>query len=351
MNSSVDFLRHRLRNQHLVTPSLTKSDEIVSHLVAVQAQVWDMAKWAIGLRAPDLTDGDVEAAFNAGLLLRTHVLRPTWHFVAPADIRWMLALSGPRVTAFNASMARKLELDRSLLNRSNDVLAAALAGGKFLTRPALQAALAAAGIHAEGQRLAYVVMQAELDAVVCSGPRLGKQFSYALLDERVPPTRALARDEALFELTRRYFTSRSPATLHDFVWWSGLTMQDARSGVAMLPPEFVQRNLGGQTYVFLPQALAEVSLQQTTFLLPDYDEYGISYKNRSALFTEGPPVSAGNGTYPHVLVMDGVAAGTWKRTDQGKTVQVETTLVQSPDEPRQRALLAAVDQYRRFFQR
>lgn len=350
MNTPSDLLRHRLLNQRLAVTSFTKPEEIVAWLVAMQAQVWDMAKWAIGMRVPGLTYADVEAAFNAGTILRTHVLRPTWHFVTPADIRWLLALSGPRVTVFNAPMARKLDLDRPLLNRTNDVLAAALVGGKHLMRSALQAALAEAGIQAEGQRLAYIVMQAELDGVVCSGPRLGKQFTYALLDERVPQTPTFSRDEALFELARRYFTSRGPATVHDFVWWSGLTVQDARNGVAMLPAEFVRQTIDGQACVFLPQDLPEFSSLETTFLLPDYDEYGISYRNRSALFVDGPPVSAGNGTYPHVAVVDGVAAGTWQRTDKGKSVRVETTTARSLNDPQQRALETAVDRYRRFFQ-
>lgn len=346
-----ELLRHRLHNQHLTASPFTRPEQLVSHLVAMQSQVWDMAKWAIGLRLPDATDASVEAAFNEGRILRTHVLRPTWHFVAPADIRWLLALSGPRVTAFNGSMARKLGLGRALFNRGNDAVSKALEGGKFLTRAQLQTALAEAGIRVEGQHLAYVVMQAELDGVLCSGPRLGRQFSYALLDERVPPTPALPRDEALAELARRYFATRGPATLADLAWWSGLTMTDVRRGVSMLPKDFEQREMGGQMCVFLPQDLSEVFPPKTTFLLPDYDEYGIAYKNREALFGDTHLARAGNGAMPHAVVVDGVVAGTWKRADVGKHVRVNTMTFQPPDPVRQQALNAAVERYRRFFQR
>ncbi|MBC7890899.1 MAG: winged helix DNA-binding domain-containing protein [Sphingobacteriaceae bacterium] len=153
-----NLLRHRLFHQHLAETTFTKPEQIVSHLGAMQAQEWAHAKWAIGLRIPGLTDADVEAAFNAGTILRTHVLRPTWHFVSPADIRWLLALSGPRVQAGNAFMYRKTELDDALFRRCHAVFTRALEGGKHLTRSALQLALAGAGIQAEGQRLGYVMM-------------------------------------------------------------------------------------------------------------------------------------------------------------------------------------------------
>ncbi len=338
-----DLRRHRLFHQHLAETTFTKPEQIVSHLGAMQSQEWAMAKWAIGLRIPGLTDADVEAAYNAGAILRTHVLRPTWHFVSPADIRWMLALSGPRVQAGNALMYRKTELDNVLFRRCHVVFTRALEGGKHLTRPALQAALAGAGIQAEGQRLGYVMMQAELEGLVCSGPRQGKQFTYALLDERVPPTPALSREESLAALCLRYFGSRGPATLANFTWWSGLTMKDARAGVATSPAPFVRETFDGQEHFFVPTEACLTPAHQTTFLLPDYDEYGISYKNRSALFVGGPPVSAGNGTYPHTLVVEGVAAGSWKCVLNRKDVAVKPSAPLT--EAQQRAVQTATDQY------
>ncbi len=199
-----------------------------------------------------VTDADVDRAFDDGRILRTHFLRPTWHFVAPADIRWMLALSGPRVNATNAHYYRKVGLDDRTLARCLTAVERALEGGRSLTRQELRSVLQKAGLQSAGMRLAYVMMRAELDGVVCSGPRRGKQFTYALLDERVPRSSSLDRDEALAALARRYFSSHGPATLRDYVWWSGLTARDARAGIEMAKPALVQDNLNDLTYWHAP---------------------------------------------------------------------------------------------------
>ena len=161
----------RLRNQWLTRTTFRDPAEVVAWLGAVQSQDYPGAKWALGQRAIGSTDASVERAFNEGAILRTHILRPTWHFVAPADLRWMMALSGPRVDARCRTYYTKLELDPALLNRSRKVFERALEGGHQLTRTELQQALARAKIAVAGIRLAFVVMRAELDAVICSGAR------------------------------------------------------------------------------------------------------------------------------------------------------------------------------------
>ena len=196
----------------------------------MQSQDYPGAKWAIGLRA-DVTDEDVERACDDGAIIRTHILRQTWHFIARDDIRWMLALSGPRVNAVNAHYYRKMKLDERTFSRSRTVVERVLRDRQHLTRPELKAALGRAGIVADGPRLAFLIMRIELDAVVCSGPRHGGQLTYALLEERVPRAKSLDRDAALAELARRYFASHGPATLRDYVWWSGLTVRDAKAGI------------------------------------------------------------------------------------------------------------------------
>ena len=164
----------------------------------------------VGTPADGLTDAAVAQAFDTGSILRTHAMRPTWHFVAPADIRWLQTLTGPRVQTLNMYYARKNGLDGKTVARSRAVIERTLRDGQHRTRTEIAAALAKAGIPAAGQRLAYLMMSAELDQVICSGPRRGKQFTYALLDERAANARDLPRDEALGELTRRYFTWRRP---------------------------------------------------------------------------------------------------------------------------------------------
>src|SRR5438046_754748 len=205
---NLDIAHQRLHNQHITRRTLETPQALVEWLGAVQAQDYAAAKWALGLRLQGVMDEDIEQAFTNGAILRTHVMRPTWHFVSPADIRWLLALTAPRVHAANAHYNRKLELDDAVFKCTHTVLANALQGGKQLTRDELASALQQAGIAMEGeQRVTYIIMRAELDGIICSGARRGKQFTYALLAERAPQARSLDRDEALAELTMRYFTS------------------------------------------------------------------------------------------------------------------------------------------------
>ena len=245
-------LARRLLNQRLARTKLKTPLEVVSSLGAVQAQDYSGARWALGLRTNGLTDARAEKAFDDGTILRTHVLRPTWHFVAPADIRWMLALTGPRVMTRMAPYNRLLELDRAAFEKSRRALERTLRDGRHLTRAELGTALERGGITARGPRLAHLAMDAELQGIICSGPRRGAQFTYALVEERAAPAPVLTRDEALAELTRRYFTSHGPASIRDFVWWSGLTTPDARLGLAMLGSDVCDEVIDGVTCWSLP---------------------------------------------------------------------------------------------------
>ena len=219
-----------MRSQRLWGDPFDSGVDVVRWLVAVQSQDFPISRWSIGQRTRSATEQDVDRAFANGAILRTHVLRPTWHFVLPEDIRWMLALTGPRVRAKNALYARRLGLDDATFAKSNRVLAGAVDGG-HRTRSELRADLERSGIDATGLRLAFIVSNAELEALVCSGGRRGAQHTYASIDERAPDAKTLDRDEALAELARRYFASRGPATLHDLSWWSGLPLTDCRRGV------------------------------------------------------------------------------------------------------------------------
>jgi hypothetical protein len=343
----VDLVRERLRNQKLLQSEFHKPDEAVAWLGAVQSQDYTGAKWALGQRANGLTDPDIENAFNRGTILRTHVLRPTWHFVARADIRWLLALSGPRVHAISAHYYRKMELDDRLFARSRKVFERALAGGKHLTRPELARALEKAGILAKGPRLAYLVMHAELDGVICSGPRQGKQFTYALLDERAPDARSLSRDDALAELTRRYFTSHGPATLRDYAWWSGLTVREARAGLEMIKPKLVQEALDGLVYWFPPSTSPTRRATSTVHLLPIYDEHLIAYKDRGIVLDEscGRALWSMVAEFPHQLVVNGRVTGAWRRTVSNKAVHIRVRPFRSLTRIELRGLEAAAERH------
>lgn len=346
-----EIVKTRLINQQIAKTQLMNPQEIVAWMAAMQAQEYAMAKWAIGLRLPGLKDEDVEKAFNDGAILRTHLMRPTWHFVTPADIRWMLALTAPRVSAVNAYYYHKFELDTEIFKRSNDVIIKALQGGKQLTRAILKSALEQDGIIADGLRLSYIMMGAELDGIICSGARQGKQFTYALLDERVPPAKALERDEALAELTLRYFTSRGPATLKDFSYWSGLTMKDAKEGIEMLRSHFVYEVINDQEYIFIPNKSNNEDEMQKTFLMPDYDEYGMSYKDRSAIFMSGDIIlenQDGNTASNRMIIINGVIRGTWQWTVKNKAIEISTNPFTVLSEWENQALNKAIKRYKAF---
>jgi hypothetical protein len=282
---TLDIPRYRLHNQFLSQTNLTEPSQVVECLGAVQSQDYAGAKWALAQRLKNTTtDAALEQGFNEGKILRTHILRPTWHFVAPQDIRWMLSLSAPRVHAVNGFMYRQQELDRASIKKSYAALEKALQGNKHLTRTELGSAFEEAGIkNASSIRLGYFLMSAELDGVICSGPRRGKQFTYALLEERAPEVKALTRQEALAELTRRYFVTRGPATLHDFTWWSGLTMADAKEGIDAVRSQFMSEEIDGKTYWFDNSVSPAQEKSPAAHLLPNYDEYFIGFKDRSAI--------------------------------------------------------------------
>ena len=255
--TALDIAQQRLHNQRLVGAPFARPDEVVRWLGAVQAQEYPGAAWGIAQRTSGLSQPAIDQAFADGTILRTHAMRPTWHFVTPADIRWILALTTPRVHALNASYYRKLELDGSVLARSATVLTNALQGGRHLTRSELTTALEQAGIIRptdDRLRLTYLVMHAELEGLICSGAMRGKQHTYALLDERVPATRTLEREEALAELTRRYFSSHGPATIKDFAWWSGLSTSDVKVGLELNTSQLETARVDGQAYWFRPDA-------------------------------------------------------------------------------------------------
>jgi hypothetical protein len=303
-----------------------------------------MAKWALALRlraAP--TDATIEDAFNRGAILRTHALRPTWHFVSPADIRWMLQLSGPRIRVQMAGRHRDLEVDAALVKRARRIVTKALEGGAHLNRTEISEALRRQRVLASGERLAHLVMLLELEGLLCSGPRVGKQFTYALLEKRVPAAKPRTRDEAIAELAHRYFASRGPATAHDFAWWSGLTLRDARAGMASLGAEYAEDTYAGVHYTF-PTHAAKIRPARSHFLMPDYDEYGIAYVDRRNLYADPSfPVRASSlatRTYNRSIVSARQIIGSWRRAVSGAGVEIEAVAF-SPLTPQQERDLTA----------
>ena len=349
--TQLDIARQRLLHQHIARPTFKKPGDVVGWLGAVQAQDYAGAKWALGLRLQGATDVDMEQAFTEGAILRTHLMRPTWHFVTPVDIRWMLVLTAPRVNAANAYYYRKLDLDQAIFTRSNAALVKALQGGKQLTRDELRLVLQRAGIATEGElRMGYLMMRAELDGIVCSGARRGKQFTYALLDERAPHARPLRRDEALAELARRFFMSRGPATVQDFAKWSGLTTTDAKCGLEVNKARLRNEVIDGQTF-WLSRSVPSVrDVSPTAYLLSIYDEYISGYKDRSAIADAGQiaKLRALGNALAYIILVDGQIVGTWKRTFRKDSVVIGTNVFTSLRMAKKRAIALAAHQYGEF---
>jgi hypothetical protein len=342
----------RLLNQGLADPRHRRPADVIAWSGAVQGQEYEPAKWGLGLRMVDNTvNAAIESAFESGQILRTHVMRPTWHFVAAADIRWLQALTGPRVQRTMSNYNRQVGLDARTVTRATAVIERSLRDGQHLTRAELSDRLGRAKLDMTGIRLAHAVMHAELECLICSGPRRGKQFTYALVAERAPVTPKLARDEALGELTRRYFRSHGPATVRDFVWWSGLPTAEAKRGVEIVKAR--HEEVDGRVYWSVDGAPAGRRRERLVHLLPIYDEYLVAYRDRDAV----PHISAAlaveptlgwRGNFQHALVVDGQVAGTWRTARTVKGIAVDIIPLRGLTKHERNAIDEATDRYRCF---
>jgi len=340
----------RLQSQRISKPGFRDPAALVAWFGAVQAQELPAARWGLGLRMPHgATDAAIQRALDEGRILRTHVMRPTWHFVTPEDIRWMLQLTAPQVHRRMALYNRHQGLDAATCRRATDVFARALRDGRSQTRAELGAELHRTRIAAKGVRLALLTEYAELEGVICSGPQRGKQITYALLADRAAATPALSRDEALAELTRRYFRSHAPATVRDFVWWSGLATGDARRGLEMIRARASAAD--GLTYWTLGPERDRGGVRKTVVLLPIYDEYLVAYRDREAV-----PHAAGkiadragrNVTFQHALVIAGQVAGTWRIAWRAGGVVVDVISLKRLTASEREAIAEAAERYGEF---
>jgi len=322
-----DICQQRLRNQHLASQTLKDPVEVLKSLVAIQGQDYAGAKWALAQRTRNCTNDQMEQALTDGRILRLHVMRPTWHFVSADDIRWLVELTAPRVQAACSSYFRKAGLDDKFLRRTNKVITKALSGGRELTRAELRDAVVSSGIEpGDSTRFGHILLRAEIDGLICSGARKGNQFTYALLAERAPQSRILECDEALGEITSRYFSTRGPATVHDFVWWSGLKIADARRGIEINGRRLQTRSINDRQYWFCAEKVpSKQSLARRVHMLPLYDEYFIAYKDRSAAVHPDANRLQGKTSlvFDPPMVMDGRSVGVWERVLGRSSVKIK----------------------------
>ncbi len=311
----VEISKSRLINQHIAGSTFSTPEEVVAWMGAMQAQDYGMAKWGIGVRLPGATDAVIEAAMDEGKILRTHVLRPTWHLVAAEDLRWLMDLTGPRLRGSLNANNKRLGLTERVFGKCNKIIASALSE-RHMTRKELMAVLQQNKIATDDLRSSHIMFRAEIDGVVCSGVRAGKENSYALFDERVRPSKIKDRNDAVGELFKRYISSHGPATLHDFVWWSGLNLGDARMGLEMNKAGIECINLDGKTWWFAGGGVQGGLKKKTVHLLPAFDEYMVSYKDRSASLHDDHFSNAisSNGIFRPIVVVDGKVVGVWRRS-------------------------------------
>jgi hypothetical protein len=327
-----DVANSRLVNQHIVDCQYSTAKDIVAWMGAMQAQDYLMAKWAIGLRLADSTDQQIENAVDSGEIIRTHVMRPTWHFVSAEDVYWMLDLSASQIWASLKSRHKQLELSPTLITKCNDLIEKTLEKRRNLTRQELLQVLTQARIRTNDNRLSHILLCAELDGIVCSGEIKNNRQTYALLAVRVPHKKNRTRDESLAELARRYFTSHGPASLADFIWWSGLPAALARHALESVKSNINSEIINSRTYWFTDFSSNFQSNKKSLYLLPAYDEFLIGYKNRGAALsaTNNKKAVSTNGIFYPIIVIEGLVQGTWKRTILKEKVLIQANLFQSP---------------------
>jgi hypothetical protein len=328
-----DIANARLINQQIERPIFKTVKDIVSWMGALQAQDYSMAKWAIGVRLPAATNQVVETAIHKGEIIRTHILRPTWHFISADDVYWMLALRAAPIKASLQARWKQLGLSESIMAKSNQIMENLLQGGKSLTREELLAELTKAGIPIDENRASHLLVVAELDGLLCSGAIKNGKLTYALLEERVPKANLPTREEALAKLAKKYFNSHGPATSPDFAWWSGLSLKDASRALEMVKRELTSETIESQTYWYPETQIQPLPGEGAAYLLPAYDEFLISYTDRRATLP-GENFSkavSNNGIFRPVIVAHGQVVGIWKRTVKKGKVLLETEFFQSPD--------------------
>ncbi|MDR1055394.1 MAG: winged helix DNA-binding domain-containing protein [Prevotellaceae bacterium] len=338
--NNYELISRRLHNQQLTKHKLHAPREIVSWMGAMQAQDYNMAKWGIGVRLTGITAQQVEDAVNNGDIIRTHIMRPTWHFVSTEDIHWLMQLTAPRIKPILFNYDKNVGFEKIPLRKVTDIVIKSLQGNKHLTRLELGKIINDAGIAITNDQVGHVLFHAELDRIVCNGRVINKKQTYGLLEEKVPDTGLFDKDEALGKLAAKYFGSHGPATLQDFVWWSGLLLSEAKRAIEIIKPDFIFEEINSQTYIYSDAEYIHLS-KNRAYLLPAFDEILVSYKDRKeAVCAEyHPKVMTSNGIFRPFILYNNQVIGSWKKQTSKNKTGVETEFFI----PISKILLKAVD--------
>lgn len=346
---SADILLTRMQAQSLLRHEKKSPADIVKSLGGIQGQDYSGGEWSIGVRLPGSTLADIDGAISRKEIVRTWAMRGTLHFLAAADIRWMLELLAPRMIARLGRRYSDLGLETKTFTKAEALLAKSLEGGNQLTRKELVGVLEKNGISCEGQRAAFILHRASLDRVICFGVKRGKKETHALFEEWVPPTKPARREEALGELARRYFTGHGPATLQDYMWWSGLRAADANTGLEAASIGLKKMYFDGKTYWMRAESRGVKSKAPVIHFLPPFDSFLVGYKDRGASIQPAVLRSLRTGGLPDATILvDGKVAGSWKRTIRKDAVAIETRRFRRFDPREENELEAAVCRYADF---
>lgn len=348
MDSKIAQLRLISQKLHKTTDNTPQ--EIVQHLGAMQAQDYAMAKWAVGSRC-DASEKVIEEAINSAQIIRTHILRPTWHFVSADDIYWMLDLSGPQVKRIVTSYVKKYGYDAKKLDQTNAAIQKILAGNNHLTREEIMQELSITKTPGPDHLSGPIMMYAELDGLVCNGKMKGKQMTYALLEERVPkPQGRLTQEEGLAKLALRYFESHGPATLLDFSWWSGFSPTSCKNIINAIELQLNSITIEDQKYWFKNDISTEDDFRESIHFLPAFDEILISYKSREAsiLPEHQPKAFTNNGIFKPIILENSKVIGTWKRTIKKDHAKIETQFFNETENHKKAILFEGIKSFENY---
>ena len=318
-----ELIQRRLANQRLISTKFETCVDVVSHFGAVQSQDYPMAKWAVGIRMRKASDSDIEMSVNSGDIIRTHILRPTWHFVSCKDIRWMMELSAPFVKKATQYIDRQVGLTDEIFKKVWKIIKVELEHEDNLTKEDLTDRLAKKKIKVDSLLATQILIRAELEMRLCSGVRKEKKATYSLFDRRVRESEKISKKDSLVKLASVYFNSRSPATVKDFMWWSGLSLSDAKFGISGLGENLKCTPIDGLNYLYIENA--DYPNKKISALLPSYDEYMVGYsEGRNIAFPPAVDKSfLGNGIFKPIVLSDNTIVGIWKKISKEPFVEIQ----------------------------
>lgn len=340
----------RVLSQQLADPQFDNPRDLVSWMGAVQAQDYAMSKWALGIRLKTATMQDIDASLRKGEILRTHIMRPTWHLVAAEDIRWMLELSGKRIKSAVRSYGKYFDWSEEMYFKCFRSIEKILEGHDGMTKQEIESELAKTGIVTDTMKMNHLLMSAEAEGIVCSGIDKGKKTTYALLDERVPSTGELHKEEALARLAGKYFQSHSPASLQDFVWWSGLPIAEARKAIHLIEADLISDRFAPRELYVHGSYGIDLTTDDNLHFLPSYDEYLISYKDRTSVLDlqHHPKAFSNNGIFHPVILYRGKIVGNWTKSIRKGQLKIETSFFDKNIRINKKQIARAEDKYFNF---